>query len=167
MIQLRPATLDDVPLLRHWDQQPHVISADPNDDWQWETALAEPQAGCDHLIAEKDGRPIGFMQILDPSRDVERYWGDVPQGLRALDIWIGEGSDLGRGYGTRMMHMAIARCFSDPSVSTILVDPLASNLRAHRFYQRLGFRFKERRRFGADDCCVFGLSRDDWSGRME
>lgn len=162
MIRLRPATRDDAPLLRHWDQQPHVISADPHDDWQWETSLAVPQAGSEHLIAELDGRPIGYMQILDPAQDEEGYWGDVPAGHRALDIWIGEASDLGRGYGTRMMHMAIQRCFADPSVSSILIDPLASNLRAHRFYERLGFRFRERRRFGADDCFVFELSRGDW-----
>lgn len=32
-IRLRPATPADVPLLRRWDEQPHVVSSDPNDDW--------------------------------------------------------------------------------------------------------------------------------------
>ena len=36
-IRLRHATLEDVPLLRHWDQQPHIKESDPNDDWEWET----------------------------------------------------------------------------------------------------------------------------------
>lgn len=39
MIQLRSATAADAPLLRHWDEQPHVLASDPNDDWQWEQEL--------------------------------------------------------------------------------------------------------------------------------
>jgi len=38
-IHLRPATIDDLPLLLKWDEEPHVIESDPNDDWQWETEL--------------------------------------------------------------------------------------------------------------------------------
>jgi ribosomal protein S18 acetylase RimI-like enzyme len=60
--------------------------------------------------------------------------------LRAIDIWIGEAADLGRGYGTRMMRHALERCFADPAVKAVLIDPLASNTRARRFYERLGFR---------------------------
>jgi hypothetical protein len=30
--------------------------------------------------------------------------------------------------------------------------------RAHRFYERLGLRFVERRRFGNDDCFVYRLA---------
>jgi aminoglycoside 6'-N-acetyltransferase len=33
MINLRSATSADVDLLRHWDEQPHVVNSDPNDDW--------------------------------------------------------------------------------------------------------------------------------------
>jgi hypothetical protein len=52
-------------------------------------------------------------------------------------------------------------------VTAILIDPLASNVRAHRFYERLGFRFVERRRFGDDDCVVYVLDRvDDLAARF-
>jgi aminoglycoside 6'-N-acetyltransferase len=40
-----------------------------------------------------------------------------------------------------------------------VIDPLASNVRAIRFYERLGFRAIERRMFGADDCLVMRLER--------
>jgi len=164
-LRLRPAAPADAPLLRRWDEQPHVVAANPNDAWDWEVALARPPAGFESWIAELDGRPIGFLQILDPARDETRYWGDAPEGLRAIDVWIGEAADLGRGLGTRMMELALARCFADPSVSAVLVDPLASNVRAHRFYRRLGFRAVEPRRFGADDCLVHRLERADWAAR--
>jgi aminoglycoside 6'-N-acetyltransferase len=127
----------------------------------WEVELGRTHAWREQLIVELEGRPIGFIQIIDPAREESRYWGDVPAGLRAIDIWIGEEADLGRGYGTAIMRLALARCFADVSVSTVLIDPLATNTRARRFYERLGFQFAERRRFGQDDCAVYRLNRTD------
>jgi aminoglycoside 6'-N-acetyltransferase len=149
-------------LLRHWDEQPQVVAADPNDDWQWEVELARSPDWREQLIAEVEGHPIGFIQIIDPAREDSHYWGDVPMNLRAIDIWIGEETELGKGYGTQMMQIALARCFADSAVTTVLIDPLASNTCAHRFYERLGFQFVEPRRFGEDDCFVYHLERSDW-----
>jgi aminoglycoside 6'-N-acetyltransferase len=159
-VTLRPATLGDLELLRHWDEQPHTVASDPDDDWGWEAELARDPPWREQLIAEVDGRPVGFLQIIDPAEEDSHYWGDAPPNLRAIDIWIGEASDLNRGHGTAMMKQAIARCFAPPEVTAILIDPLKSNAAAHRFYERLGFRFVERRRFGADDCLVYRLERD-------
>jgi len=161
-MMLRPATLDDAALLRRWDEQPHVVASDPNDDWDWETELCRLPDWREMLMADVGGRAIGFIQIIDPAREESRYWGDVPDHLRAIDIWIGEADDLGKGHGTRMMKLALERCFAAPSVSAVLVDPLAANLGAHRFYERLGFRRVGRRQFGADDCLVYRLERADW-----
>ena len=66
---------------------------------------------------------------------------------------------LGRGYGTQMMNLAIERSFADPSVTAILVDPMDTNPRAHRFYERLGFEYVVCRRFGEDSCFVYRLRR--------
>ena len=124
----------DVALLRHWDEQPHVIESGVDEDWGWETELARDPPWREQLVAELDGRPIGFIQIIDPALEDSHYWGeDVPPNLRAIDIWIGEASELGKGHGTRMMELAIERCFADPAVTEILIDPLARNTRAHRF----------------------------------
>jgi aminoglycoside 6'-N-acetyltransferase len=161
-MNLRPATPADLYLLQRWDEQPHVIASDPNDDWRWEIELARSPDWREQLIAEIDGRPIGFIQIIDSAREESRYWGEVPANLRAVDIWIGEADDLGKGHGTSMMKLALARCFADSAVEAVLIDPLASNTRAHRFYERLGFEFVERRRFGQDDCFVYRLDRSRW-----
>ena len=90
MLTLRHATVDDAPLLRRWDEEPHVIASDPNDDWRWETELAEDWPWRDQLIASVDDVPIGFLQIIDPAEEASHYWGDVPANLCAIDIWIGE-----------------------------------------------------------------------------
>jgi aminoglycoside 6'-N-acetyltransferase len=159
MLHLRPATIDDLDLLRQWDEEPHVVEADPNDDWGWEVELARDPDWREQLIAEIAGRSIGFIQIIDPALEDSHYWGEIEPNLRAIDIWIGAEADLGKGYGTQMMKLAIERCFANPLVTAILIDPLASNTRAHRFYERLGFQFVEPRRFGEDDCFVYRLNR--------
>jgi aminoglycoside 6'-N-acetyltransferase len=164
-VHLRRATSADVPLLRRWDDQPHVIAATgagSGSDWNWEYELARDVTWRELLIGEVDGRPVGVMQIIDPLTEETHYWGGIEGGLRAIDIWIGEEDDLGEGYGTRMMRLALDRCFSDTAVHAVLVDPLASNTRAHRFYERLGFHRVDRRMFGDDDCCVHRLERSTW-----
>ena len=162
VMNLRSATSADLTLLRHWDEQPHVVASNPNDKWDWEVELLHNFLGREQLIAEINGRPIGFIEITDPARDDSNYWGDVAFNLRAIDIWIGEETDLGKGYGTKMMQLALKRCFADPLVTAVLVEPLASNTHAHRFYERLGFQFVEQRRFGNDECFVYRLNRADW-----
>ncbi|WP_235526479.1 GNAT family N-acetyltransferase [Nostoc piscinale] len=165
VINLRSATSADLDLLRHWDEQPHVIASDPNDDWNWEVELEQTPDWREQLIAEIDDRPIGFIQIIDPAREESHYWGDVAENLRAIDIWIGKEADLGKGYGTKMMQLALARCFAEPSVAAVIIDPLANNTRAHRFYERLGFQFVEYRRFGEDECFIYRLNRLDWQNK--
>ena len=161
-MHLRTANLADVELLRRWDTAPHVLESDPNDEWDYEADIAPQVEWRESFIAEHEGRPIGFVQILDPARDEERYWGESPPNLRAIDIWIGEASDLNRGLGTLMMKLALDRCFAAPNVEAVLLDPLFGNLRARRFYERFGFRFIERRTFGEDDCAVYRLERERW-----
>jgi aminoglycoside 6'-N-acetyltransferase len=161
-ITLRPAVPADLQL-QHWDRQPHVVAANPNDQWDWEAELARSPGWRELLIAELDGRPLGCVQIIDPAREESHYWGDVPPGLRAIDIWIGEAADLGMGHGTVVMRRALDRCFAEPDVAAVIIDPLASNTRAVAFYERLGFRAVERRQFGPDDCLVMRLDRADYA----
>lgn len=163
---LRPATIADLPLLHHWDEQPHVIASDPNDDWNWEVELPRNPTWRKQLIAELNHRPIGFVQIIDPAAEETQYWGNVSKNLRAIDIWIGEEVDLGKGYGTKMMELAIDLCFEEEGVTSVIIDPLASNVRAIRFYERLGFQYVEQRQFGEDLCCVYQLDKADWMARQ-
>lgn len=172
-LSLRDARHADIPTLERWDLDPTVIaSASDNpdavsawgeeNDWAENIDLYEPDVW-EYWIAELDGRPIGCMQMCDPHLEPTHYWGDIEPNLRALDIWIGEPDARGKGYGQLMMKLGIVRSFSNPAVTAIVIDPLASNTRAHRFYQRFGFVPVERRMFGEDDTLVHKLTREDWS----
>jgi aminoglycoside 6'-N-acetyltransferase len=169
-VTLRQATPADVVWLEVWDDDPAVIAAtgdDPEADVAFEGAVwadelaAQSDVGR-YYIAEVDGRPIGAMQVIDPELEPTHYWGTIAPNLRAIDIWIGAAADRGKGYGTKMMQLALELCFADARVTGIVIDPLASNTRAHRFYQRLGFVPTHRRRFGDDACLVHELTRERW-----
>lgn len=175
---LRTAVQADIPLLERWDLDPVVISATTDDPDEtvafgdlndWAENIAMHQDGVwEHWIAElvsPDGltRPIGAMQMCDPHLEPTHYWGDIEPNLRALDIWIGEPDARGKGHGETMMRLAFERCFAAPDVTAIIIDPLASNMRAHAFYQRLGFVPTHRQMFhDEDDCLVHRLTRADW-----
>lgn len=166
MIRLRTATLADLPLILHWDEQPHLRGTGGDEDWNdwdWENQLGRDVPWREFLIAELDSRPIGFVQIIDCREEESHYWGnDCPEHSWAIDIWIGEEDELGKGHGTAMMRLAIARCFAHPLCNDILIDPMADNVRAHCFYESLGFKLLGPRTFGPDDCLVYHLTRAAW-----
>lgn len=165
-MRFRPATLADVELLQYWDTKRHVRDAGGDDDWfDWPVELARDPAWREMLIAEVDDRPVGALQIIDAAKEETHYWGDIGPGHRAIDIWIGEEADLGRGFGSCMMRLAIDRCFADPKTVAVLIDPLASNTRTLRFYERCGFKRVGPRTFGLDACIVYRIDRNDWEGR--
>lgn len=159
MIELRPARISDLKLVTYWDTKQHVIDCDPDDKWEWEVELNRNPKWREQLIAELNGEPIGFIQIIDPYLEDTHYWGNVEQNKRAIDIWIGEESNLNKGYGTIMMKLAIERCFGNSMIEGILIDPLKTNIKAHRFYERLGFEFIEEREFDETACYIYELKR--------
>jgi aminoglycoside 6'-N-acetyltransferase len=167
---LRRATTRDAHWLDLWNRDADVIACstdDPNakvafDGVEWREELAAQDEFSQYFIGELDGRPIGAMQICDPHLETSHYWGEIAPNLRAIDIWIGAPEDRGKGHGTDMMRLAMTMCFADPFVTGVVIDPLASNERAHRFYRRMGFVAVGRRNFGRDDCLIHELTRDDW-----
>ena len=109
--------------------------------------------------APNEAKAMQMVQIIDPHRETDHYWGDVAENLRAIDIWIGEVEYLGQGHGSVMMATALEFCYSDPDVTGVLIDPLASNARARKFYEQMGFEFVEYRTFGTDYCAVYQHTR--------
>lgn len=159
-VTLRVATPDDLDRLEQWDRDPDVSASGGDDDeFDWAYELPRVVPWRELLIAEEDGRPVGFLQLIDAREEESHYWGDIAPGIWAIDIWIGSPADRGRGIGAEMMHLALERCFARPEVHTVLIDPLRRNERAIRFYERLGFEPVEVRWFDDDECLVMRMRR--------
>jgi aminoglycoside 6'-N-acetyltransferase len=166
-MNLRLAKIEDLSLLKYWEAKPHVVFAtggdnDLEDPWL-ENQLRNPSKFVQIYIAESEGRPIGVIQVADPLNEESHYWGSVDPNLRAIDIWIGEEKDLGKGFGTEMMKLIINRCFEDKTVDGIIIDPLVSNTRAIKFYEKIGFKLVGKTYFGDDHCAVYRLDKNSVS----
>jgi aminoglycoside 6'-N-acetyltransferase len=161
MVELRPMRVDDVGLLARWDDDPDVAAAlgGRSADWyDWPVELMRNVPWRELLIAEEDGRPIGFVQLIDASEEESHYWVDAEPGTWAMDIWIGSPGDRGRGLGAQAMQAAVARVFEHPGADTIVIDPKVGNRRAIAFYERLGFEPVGERDFDGDSCLVMRLA---------
>ena len=111
------------------------------------------------LIAEEDGRPIGFQQLIHAVEEESHYRGAVEQGTWAIDIWIGSPSDRGRGLGTQAMQAAISRIFEQHGADSVVIDPQVGNRQAIAFYERLGFAPVGERELDGETCLVMRLAR--------
>jgi aminoglycoside 6'-N-acetyltransferase len=160
-VQLRRATVDDIPLLHEWDRDPDVLASSGEDggDFDWDFEVPRDVSWRELLIAEVDGEPVGFMQLIDAAEEETHYWGDLEQGPWAIDIWIGSSRHRGQGIGESMMRQALDRCFARPGVDHVLIDPLLRNERAIRFYERIGFTHVGVRWFDTDECAVMRFDR--------
>jgi aminoglycoside 6'-N-acetyltransferase len=170
MITLRKTTTADIQTLEKWDSQEHVQFATGNDAilevdpnyWPYELSLCDNKT-YQYYIAELDGLPIASLQMINPGLEVTKYWGNMEDGYRAIDIIIGDKENLGKGYGTTIMGLILDLCFEDSTVKGVYIDPLSINLRAIKFYQKIGFEFVENRNFGEDNCDVYYISREKYS----
>lgn len=100
-------------------------------------------AGGDFLVGELDGEvvAIGGLQKDGENRALVRRMrtrGDV----------------RGRGYGALILSSLEQRA-GEMGCTVLLVDPLATNAGARRFYKRAGYREVGQRRFGRYDIIIY------------
>lgn len=162
MLLLRSMRVHDTAFISAWDEDDDVAAAlgGRGADWyDWPVELARDVPWRELLIAEEDGRAVGFVQLTDAAEEESHYWGDVESGTWTVDIWIGSPHDRGRGVGGQVMRQAIDRCFGLHHATSILIDPKVTNRRAIVFYERLGFESIAERDFDGDVCLVMRLDR--------
>ena len=148
-IVLRLMQDDDLPMLQAWIARPHV-----REWWAGEEAdmpheqfralyLPRVMAGekVTPYIATLDGRAIGYAQSYVAMGSGGGWWDEiVDPGVRGIDQFLCEESDLGKGLGTRMVRALVEQLFRDPGVTRIQTDPDPRNARAIRCYEKAGFR---------------------------
>jgi aminoglycoside 6'-N-acetyltransferase len=144
---VRPATVDDAPLLVAWHADPEVARFwdDEIPDLAEVLAdLARPEV--DPYVVEADGEPVGYLQAWfdDPPDDEET----------GLDMFLIP-SARGRGIGPEAARLLARYLLDDVGRARVIVDPYLWNELAIRAWGRAGFRGIEEREPDED-------RRDPW-----
>ena len=143
-------TAADYELLVRWLNEPHVRQWwDPDAppataetvraDYRAYTKAGAATTAC---IIESDGRPIGYIQCYPWSGDEEyaRTVGlDLVEGEWGLDVLVGEPDMIGSGVGSRAVELLCEHVIRDRGAPSVALVTEATNTRAHRAYQKIGF----------------------------
>ncbi len=136
----RPATWQDLPLLRVWLQTPEVRRwwGDPEEQAALlEEDLSEPRMVM--RIVAFEGRPFAYAQDYAVHVWPQPHFSGLPEGSRAIDAFIGEPDMIGQGHGSGFLRL-LAERLKDEGAPVVAIDPDVDNLRARRAYERAGFR---------------------------
>ena len=123
----RPMTSADLPLVRRWLAEPHVVEwwGDPSEQFELVSGdLDEP--AMDQFIVSAGSSDFGYLQCYDLTAWNSGF-GEHPRGTRGIDQFIGEPDMIERGHGS-----AFIRAFVD--------ELLAQWRAAHRHRSRSGQR---------------------------
>jgi aminoglycoside 6'-N-acetyltransferase len=160
----------DYELFARWRNEPHVAEWWNADDEpgpmtpEHARATYGPDAdawvsGCIISVAD---RPVGYVQFYPWSEEADeaREMGvPDPDGSYGLDIFIGEPDMTGRGVGTTVVALVARRLFEVEGASSVALLTPVGNDRAHRAYEKAGFR-KVRQTLDTD--VVDGERRMSW-----
>jgi aminoglycoside 6'-N-acetyltransferase len=139
-IQLRPLQTSDLELLESWLLEPHVSPwyARPAEDLAW---AADPPAGGNQAIIVADDQDVGYLRWQRVDRATLDSIGldDIPENSVDADIILGAGG-LGRSVGSSALEALVSELRRDPSVPLIGLTTELANTRAHRAFERAGFR---------------------------
>jgi aminoglycoside 6'-N-acetyltransferase len=155
-----------------WRNEPHVAEWWSTDDdpspvtLEWVVAEYGPQAedaswvaGC--IITVSD-HPIGYTQFYPWSAAAgEAREMGIPDtdGSYGLDIFIGEPDMIDRGIGSRAVALLARHLFEERDARGVALLTPVGNERAHRAYEKAGFR-KVKRTLDTD--VVNGRRRMSW-----
>src|SRR5205823_6977187 len=135
-----PMTTDDLPLVKRWLAEPHVVQWWGDTYQQFELVSGDLGVeAMDQFIVAIDDRPFGYIQCYDPEVWPDNGLGKHPSGTRGIDQFIGEPDMVDRGHGSAFIRSFINRLL-DGGASRVITDPDPANARAIRAYEKAGFR---------------------------
>ncbi|MCU0801402.1 MAG: acetyltransferase [Rhodobacteraceae bacterium] len=133
----RPATLDDLPLLREWLRIPDVAAWWGADDPFDAADLTDARLAV--WIVSAGGTDFAYMQDYDVHGWPDHHFGHLPAGSRGIDQFIGVPGMLGQGHGTAFIRQRVLALFA-AGAPVVATDPHPDNLRAIEAYANVGFR---------------------------
>lgn len=152
--QMRDET-DEYRRMVIWRNRPHVRDWwDPDDPpFTLSTATAQyrpgtrPEAEATSCVIVLDGRPVGYIQFYDWSKDAASAAeiGFVIQpGWWGLDIFIGEPDAVGQGIGTRALKLLSRYLAEKHHATAVALTVDVDNAVAIHAYEKAGFEKRSR-----------------------
>ncbi|WP_300009851.1 GNAT family N-acetyltransferase [uncultured Roseobacter sp.] len=135
--KFRRATLEDLPVLKAWRSNPHVLEWWDSDDLDDEKDLADPRVA--RWIVSFIERPFAFMQDYTVHGWKSHHFASLPKGSRGIDQYIGDPEMVGIGHGSAFIETRMQALF-DEGAHVIATDPHPDNERAIAVYKKLGFK---------------------------
>lgn len=135
----KPMTRADLPLFKHWLDQPHLGGW--WGDSATEAGLIEDDMGkgiVDMRLACHDGVPFAYIQDYNAHAFGAPQYADQPRDARAIDTFLGDPAYLGQGHGAGYIAARIRDLRRSYPVT--VTDPDPANTRAIAAYLRAGFR---------------------------
>ena len=135
----RPATDDDLPMLRAWLATPEVVRwwGEPAEQYALlEEDLRNPLMVM--RIVALDARPFAYVQDYDVHTWPQPHFADLPEGARGVDAFIGVPEMIGQGHGAAFLRQRAGQLIA-AGTPLVAIDPDAANLRARAAYAKAGF----------------------------
>ena len=136
---IRPMSEADLPLVKRWLAEPHVMQwwGDTYEQFEIVSGDLEVEA-MDQFIVAKDDRPFGYLQCYNPEVWPDNGLGVHPRGTRGIDQFIRELDMVDQGHGSAFIRSFIDRLLT-AGASRVITDPDPANARAIRAYEKAGF----------------------------
>jgi aminoglycoside 6'-N-acetyltransferase len=136
----RPMSKADLPLVKRWLAEPHVMQWWGDTYQQFEIVSGDLKVeAMDQFIVATDDRPFGYLQCYNPEVWPDNGLGVHPRGTRGIDQFIGEPDMVDRGHGSAFIGSFVDRLLA-AGASRVITDPDPANARAIRSYEKAGFR---------------------------
>jgi RimJ/RimL family protein N-acetyltransferase len=165
---LRRVEARDLPILQAWDEDPEIealmgrkfVGMAPG---EWFCTLAQGRSCRAWVIESQDGTLIGELELA------QLNWRAASAELR---VCIGERSCWNQGFGTDAISTALAASFDQIGLRSVYLRVFASNARAVRVYEKLGFRKQailqpSARREDPSAVILMNLTREAWYTRQQ
>jgi aminoglycoside 6'-N-acetyltransferase len=137
--QFRAMTEADLPLVKRWLAEPHVMEwwGDTYEQFELVSGDLEVEAMDQFIVATGDW-PFGYIQCYDPDVWPDNGLGSHPPGTRGIDQFIGEPDMVDHGHGSAFIRAFIDRLLAS-GAPRVITDPDPANARAIRAYEKAGF----------------------------
>lgn len=149
-ISFRRMQMEDLELMYKWLNKPHVRQWYDRDKGSSLEAIEErygpkikDEKPTDCYLVFCEAKPFGYIQKykVNDWPEFADYVG-YDNGASSVDLFIGEPSFMGKGYGSMMLKKFVDEVvFADPKINRCIIGPEPKNARAIRSYEKAGFKY--------------------------